>query len=529
MLVALIVLALAGYGWYRDRETAVFPRARVPRLARSPIMIAPGIYLLGGLVPSAAYVLETQDGLVLVDAGLDSQARQLRAQMGELGLDWRRVRAIFLTHVHGDHSGGAAWLRAKTGAKVYAGDGDVSVLQAGQPREAFFSTFHMPDQTPHATVVDVALKGGELLSFGDLRIRCLATPGHTPGSICYLLERKNLRALFAGDVIMMMRGDRVPQGELGKPLGTYSAYLAPRYRGDVHASLASLRMLRTLPVPDFVLPGHPRADHGAQSPCISQNRWEELLDAGIRDMETLLAHYEADGADFLDGIPMPLLPDLYYLGDFQGTATYGFFASSKFFLVDPLGGAGLAEFVRTRLRLLGREPAAPTAVLLTSCEGNVTDGLRELLEKGRPQVVAPAAGLETVQASCPAGTVLVASDELPGKGWFPVSTTVLQGRGPDSVAYRLTIAGKTVLFSGRFLQKMNDDTRALLGSELTSARGDIRRYFGSLTQLHDLRPDLWLPANPVDGQNANLYAGEWTRAIEENLEVLTRIVSGARR
>ena len=58
-------------------------------------------------------------------------------------------------------------------------------------------------------------------------------------------------------------------------------------------------------------------------------------------METLLARFEADGADFLDGNPKKLLPDLYYLGDFNGSATYGFFAASKFFLVDAPGGPGL--------------------------------------------------------------------------------------------------------------------------------------------------------------------------------------------
>jgi hypothetical protein len=73
----------------------------------------------------------------------------------------------------------------------------------------------MPDDTPHSTTVDVPLRGGENLDFGDVRIKCLATPGHTPGSICYLLERRNLRALFAGDVIMMLRGDDIPRSELG--------------------------------------------------------------------------------------------------------------------------------------------------------------------------------------------------------------------------------------------------------------------------------------------------------------------------
>src|SRR6185312_8235167 len=186
-----------------------------------------------------------------------------------------------------------------------------------------------------------------------------------------------LRALFAGDVISMLLGDERPRSRVRKPLGIYSAYLAPRYRGDARSSLASLRELRALPVPDLVLPGHPGADPTPQSPCLAPGRWAALLEDGIRELETLLARYEVDGADFLDGDPKPLLPDLYYLGDFRGAAVYGFFAASKFFLVDAPGGPGLVAFVNTRLRQLGREPVAPSAVLLTSCGAGETAGLPE--------------------------------------------------------------------------------------------------------------------------------------------------------
>ena len=141
------------------------------RRSAVPMYVAPGAYLLGGLMPSAAYVVETSEGLVLVDSGLRSDASHLKAQLKGLDLDWQQVRAILLTHAHVNHSGGAEHLRAETGAKVYAGQGDAAVLRAGGPVEAFFSAFSLPGGELHATTVDVELKGGESLVFGDVRIQ----------------------------------------------------------------------------------------------------------------------------------------------------------------------------------------------------------------------------------------------------------------------------------------------------------------------------------------------------------------------
>jgi glyoxylase-like metal-dependent hydrolase (beta-lactamase superfamily II) len=447
--------------------------------------------------------------------------------MAELGLDWKQVRTILLTHAHGDHSGGAEWLRNATGAQVYAGKGDALVLRAGQPREAFFSNYDMRGHRTHPTTIDVNLDGGETLALGDAQIEVIATPGHTPGSICYLLKRSNLRALFAGDVIMMLRGDKEPRTELGKPLGTYSAYLAPRYRGNAEESLASLRRLRTIPVPDLVLPGHPAADVTPQGASLTQARWESLLDSGIHDMETLVSRYKTDGADFLDGTPKELLPGLYYLGDFHGAAVYGFFTASSFFVVDAPGGSGLTEFLSSRLGQLNREMVAPTAVLLTGCGPGETAGLKEIVEKWHPLVVASPEGAESIKGLCPAGTVVLPTFEMADKTWFDVKPIELGGRGFGAVAYQVTWAGKSVLLAGRIPIKLNQTAGERLVADLMSSQGDIRAYLASITQLARLKPNLWLPLTPTDGQNANLYELDWDRTIEENLRVIKLIVTNA--
>ncbi len=525
--LALILVVSGVWVWSRrDGRASLRPRP----LEHSAVTVVPGISMLGKLSPSAAYVVETDKGLLLFDSGLEADAGPLRAQMAELGLDWRRIRAIFLTHAHGDHTGGADALRAATGAKVYAGVGDVGVLKAGKPREAFFSTFAMYGWKTHPTTIDIPLHGGETIEVGGVRIEVIATPGHTPGSICYLVERRGVRALFSGDVIMMLRGDEPPATELGKPLGTYSAYLPPRYRGDVRKSLESLRVLRRLPVPDLVLPGHPSSDRTPQSPRLSRARWEELLDRGIRDMETLLARYEADGADFLDGNPKRLLDDLDYLGDLDGRSVYGFRAGKRYVLVDAPGGAGLVAFVRSRLRCLGREAVSPSAVLLTACGPHETAGLRALTEAWHPQVVAAREGVPKLRSTCPPGTEFLPADGLTGEGSLPVATVQVAGRGVAPAAYRALIGGKSVVFSGRIPVKISQEAGDQLITDLVTPPGDVRGYFAAMVRLHQAAPpDLWLPSTPTQGQNANLYDYQWRQEIEQNLLIVKTIVSNLQR
>ena len=240
-------------------------------------------------------------------------------------------------------------------------------------------------------------------------------------------------------------------------------------------------------------------------------------------METLLARYQADGADFLDGNPKLLLPDLCYLGDFRGSAVYGFFAASRFFLVDAPGGRGLVEFVDSRLRQLGRKPEAPAAVLLTACGAEETAGLPELVAKYHCQVIASPAGLAGLRDSCPPGTVLIPAEELPDKGWFPVSLMELGGRGVAPIAYRITVAGKTVLFSGRIPVRMSQESGDRLIADLTRSPGDLLGYFTSLTQLP--RPQV-----PTSGSRPlRSTARTRTSTIVSGLETLRRISPCSRR
>jgi glyoxylase-like metal-dependent hydrolase (beta-lactamase superfamily II) len=512
VLVAATVALLAGVVWLRPRGFS--PRAAPLAEALEPdaVALGPGVYLLGKSQPAAVYLVETSEGLLLVDSGLEANASLVLEQISRLGFDAGRIKAILLTHVHADHSLGANRLRALSGAKVYAGRADSVPLQAGEPREMFFSTFHMPHVPTHPTEVDVALTGGETLTFGETHVEVLATPGHTTGSVCYRLRRPDVTALFAGDVIQNLSR---PEDGL---MGTYAAALPPLYGGDARAYLDSLRRLRSLPPPDLLLPGHPRMDPVPQNPRLSEAQWQALLEVGTRELETLLARYEADGADFLDGKPRELLPGLHYFGNVGAAAVYCLDAPEGKFLFDAPGDAALGELVRERFAKLNWKPRDLKAVLLTSADKEATQGLAVLVRATGCEVAAPRAGLDVVRERCPPGTVVRPVEDLGGDG-PALSVLPLEGRGRAPVAYHFAWHGAKVLLSGRIPVK---PAAPALESLRLEVGGAAAAYLRSLDKLAKVRPNLWLPAVPIHGQNANVYDDQWLKTLGANQNVFRR-------
>ena len=190
--------------------------------------------------------------------------------------------------------------------------------------------------------------------------------------------------------------------------------------------------------------------------------------------------------------------------------------------MDAPGGPGLVDFLNARLRQLGLEPTPPAAVLLTSCGAEATAGLGDLIQRCRPSVVASAEGLRLIRESCPAGTTVLSADELRKMGWFDVVPVPLSGRGQSPIAYRLRWAGKTVLFSGRIPIKVNHDAGVDLFSDFLESRADVQDYLNSLDRLRDPAPEVWLPAIPSDGQNANLYDNQWVQTLNDNRTIILR-------
>src|SRR4051794_40648535 len=81
--------------------------------------VVPGLHRID-LGHVNAYLLDSGAGPVLIDTGFPGDELRILGALAELALAPSRLRAIVLTHAHPDHVGGAAALRATTGAPIHA-------------------------------------------------------------------------------------------------------------------------------------------------------------------------------------------------------------------------------------------------------------------------------------------------------------------------------------------------------------------------------------------------------------------------
>jgi glyoxylase-like metal-dependent hydrolase (beta-lactamase superfamily II) len=156
--------------------------------------ISDDLYIVGfGFV--AMYVLAADDRLVAFDTGMRSRA--LVREFGKLGLDPARVTHVFLAHTDSDHTGG---LKAFPNAMAYLSRDELPMVTHSTPR--FFKfIYNKPLSTAYEAVADF-----QELSVGNTHVRCISTPGHTPGSMSYLV---NGRMLIVGDILNLDRGRAV--------------------------------------------------------------------------------------------------------------------------------------------------------------------------------------------------------------------------------------------------------------------------------------------------------------------------------
>jgi glyoxylase-like metal-dependent hydrolase (beta-lactamase superfamily II) len=173
---------------------------RVPAVELAPGVVR--IPTVGAASINTYAVVDDDGGVTLVDCGLKSAPARIVAGLRAIGHHPGDVRRIVLTHAHTDHAGGAADMAARTGALVAVHEADAAAVEAGRhpPYDASLRAARVLSRLPGGGFppvrVDERLTDGLVLDGG---LRVVATPGHTPGSLCLLHEPSG--TLIVGDTL----------------------------------------------------------------------------------------------------------------------------------------------------------------------------------------------------------------------------------------------------------------------------------------------------------------------------------------
>jgi len=162
--------------------------------------IAPGIHQIPNTRWSRVYLIE-DERLTLVDAGLPWGVKKIVAYIRSIGRREEEIDTVLMTHSHPDHSGGAPPIRDLTGAGILAHARDTKSEDGNGASLSFMGIFGSTGLAipflQRAPVKWIIEEGDVLPMHGGVRV--IHTPGHTPGSVCFLLEDEGV--LFSGDTL----------------------------------------------------------------------------------------------------------------------------------------------------------------------------------------------------------------------------------------------------------------------------------------------------------------------------------------
>lgn len=179
--------------------------------------IAPDLYLVasgaaGFSVTDAldcnVWLLDTGDGLALFDTGAGRDVAGLLASLAADNLDPARLRHIFLTHAHADHSGGTADLleRLSPGLTLHAGRAAAERMASNDERRISLDRarslgVYPADYRWRGTAAAESMADATAVRIGRASITLLEAPGHSDDNCAFLVRNGDSTALIAGDAV----------------------------------------------------------------------------------------------------------------------------------------------------------------------------------------------------------------------------------------------------------------------------------------------------------------------------------------
>ena len=136
----------------------------------TPFKIIGNVYFCGTFQASC-HLIDTEQGLILIDSGYSNTLYLVVSSIYELGFNLKDIKYIINTHWHEDHTEATRAMADLTGAKTLLGRYDE------EKAKQYFSP-------------DILIRDGDVLTLGNTTISFMETPGHTKGTISFTMVRE---------------------------------------------------------------------------------------------------------------------------------------------------------------------------------------------------------------------------------------------------------------------------------------------------------------------------------------------------
>ena len=265
------------------------------KYAVEPFRIFGNLYFVGD-EDAGIHLVDSGDGLILMDTGYPTARSLLVRAIRKLGFETENIRIILHTHGHFDHFGATGLLVSLSGAKTYLGAADARMFRES-PELSLIRCCQHADADIFRP--DVELGDGDRVVLGDTTVRCIATPGHSDGVMSYLFNvTEGSRTVTAG-----VFG--------GAGLNTLCRPFIERYsRTQAREQFVhSLRKTQDEQV-DITLGNHApqnrtlekrtrlSAGSGSDNPFIDPSEWQRMI-SGIQSSYARMLEDERQGTDIL--------------------------------------------------------------------------------------------------------------------------------------------------------------------------------------------------------------------------------------
>ena len=244
---------------------------------RPPIRLHGNSWLVGFEGLSVA-LIDSGDGLILIDGAVPQAVAAIEANIRSLDLRVEDIELILSTEPHYDHAGGIAALARDSGATVVASQAAAEVLQRGRSGPDDPQAAHLPNFPPVERLRAVA--DGEIIRLGDVEVTARATPGHTAGSMSW--SWRSCDAASCADIVFA--------ASLNPVSAEGYRFSDPANRAVVDSFRRTFTAMRALPC-DILVTAHPGQGAGGDP----GGACRAYADASERRLEARLAEEAATG------------------------------------------------------------------------------------------------------------------------------------------------------------------------------------------------------------------------------------------